>query len=134
MNAHDHVMIKHCFRNELYEFGIMKKIFSVACSKQEHQQACRVIQSSVGTDENYLKFPQSVVTLILPGCLLGTQRDQLVNALRHCSEYTRADAQALNIQHFPSACTQTHIHTQFITHTFFRTSLPETIEHTAQTR
>ncbi len=37
----------------------------------------------------YLQLPQGVVTLLLSCCLLGTERDQLVNTLCHCPETHR---------------------------------------------
>lgn len=34
----------------------------------------------------YLEFPEGIVTLLLPRCLLGAHGDELVDAVCHCPD------------------------------------------------
>ena len=70
-------------------------------------------------EDGYLQLPQGVVTLLLSCCLLGTERDQLVNTLCHCPE-THRQPHRLFSSHmcpvhartaWPHSLTLTHSHT-----------------------
>lgn len=57
-------------------------------------------------EDVYLQLPQGVVTLLLSCCLLGTERDQLVNTLCHSPETHRQTH-----RHFsPHRCPFLHMH------------------------
>lgn len=71
-----------------------------------HKKTCPVcvVQCTVCEDD-YLQLPQGVITLLLPRCLLRTERYQLVNALCHRPETHKAATQPLKFPHVSSACT-----------------------------
>lgn len=57
-------------------------------------------------EDGYLQLPQGVVTLLLSCCLLGTERDQLVNTLCHCPETHRRSHRLFSSHMVSPACMQ----------------------------
>lgn len=52
---------------------------------ESHRHKRRVLPSPEVFQDTHLKLPQGVVTLLLPRGLLGTQHDELIDALCHSS-------------------------------------------------